>query len=136
MISVRRRPDRPQHETIVTLIDIVFFLLVFFMLIGRMDATSPFELDPPVSLGGDALPSGGETISLSVDGRLALNGVERPRDEIVRTLRDGIANAHEPLFVRINAHAATPVRHLLPLITALEALPEGDVVLVVTPPPN
>jgi len=136
MISVRRRPDRPQHETIVTLIDIVFFLLVFFMLIGRMDATSPFELAPPISVGGDALPSGGETISLAVNGRLALNGVERPREEIVQALRDSIATAVEPVFVRINAHAATPVRHLLPLITALEALPEGDVVLVVTPPPN
>lgn len=136
MIRVRRRPERPRHETIVTLIDIVFFLLVFFMLIGRMDATSPFELAPPFSIGGDSLPSGGVTVSLSVDGRLALDGVERPRDEIVRLLRDGSATAQEPLFVRINAHAATPVRHLLPLITALEALPEGDVVLVVTPPPE
>ena len=133
MISVRRRPDRPQHETIVTLIDIVFFLLVFFMLIGRMDASSPFELSPPISAGGDALPQGGMTVSLSQDGRLALDGVERPRAEIVTVLRDAIATSREPLFVRINAHADTPVRHLLPLVTALEALPEGDVVLVVTP---
>ncbi len=133
MISVRRRPDRPQHETIVTLIDIVFFLLVFFMLIGRMDASSPFELSPPISRGGDTLPQGGMTVSLAQDGRVALDGVERPRAEIVTVLRDAIAASREPLFVRINAHADTPVRHLLPLVTALEALPEGDVVLVVTP---
>ena len=73
MISVRRRPERPQHETIVTLIDIVFFLLVFFMLIGRMDATSPFELSPPISGGGEALPQGGMTVSLAQDGRIALD---------------------------------------------------------------
>ena len=133
MISVRRRPDRPQHETIVTLIDIVFFLLVFFMLIGRMDATSPFELSPPISGGGEALPQGGMTVSLSQDGRVALDGVERSRDDVVLVLRNAIAASREPLFVRINAHADTPVRHLLPLVTALEALPEGDVVLVVTP---
>ena len=133
MISVRRRPKRPQHETIVTLIDIVFFLLVFFMLIGRMDASSPFELSPPISGGGEALPAGGMTVSLSIDGRLALDGIEQPRTDVVRALQDAIARSREPVFVRINAHADTPVRHLLPLVTALEALPEGDVVLVVTP---
>ena len=133
MIRVRRRPQRPQHETIVTLIDIVFFLLVFFMLIGRMDATAPFELSPPVSDGGEALPAGGTTVSLARDGRLALDGRERSQADIVAALQDAIATASEPLFVRINADAETPVRHLLPLVTALEALPEGDVVLVVTP---
>ena len=133
MIRVRRRPERPQHETIVTLIDIVFFLLVFFMLIGRMDASSPFELSPPISGGGEALPAGGMTVSLSIDGRLALDGIEQPRTDVVRALQDAIARSREPVFVRINAHADTPVRHLLPLVTALEALPEGDVVLVVTP---
>lgn len=133
MIRVRRRPPRPQHETIITLIDIVFFLLVFFMLIGRMDATSPFELSPPISAKGDALPAGGLTVGLAVDGRLALDGVERPLGEIVQALQGLETGAAEPVFVRINAHAGTPVRHLLPLVTALESLPEGDVVLVVTP---
>ena len=42
------RPARAAHsETIVALIDVVFFLLVFFMLIGRMDATAPFDVLPP-----------------------------------------------------------------------------------------
>ena len=40
------RPTRAQHsETIIALIDVVFFLLVFFMLIGRMDATAPFDAE-------------------------------------------------------------------------------------------
>ena len=39
------RPKRDQQsETIIALIDVVFFLLVFFMLIGRMDATAPFDV--------------------------------------------------------------------------------------------
>ena len=129
----RRYQVRPQHETIITLIDVVFFLLVFFMLVGRMDATSPFELSPPISVNGDSLPSGGFTVSLAVDGRLALDGVERPRGEIVERLRAVAAASDEPLLVRINAHAGAPVRHLLRLVTALESLAKGDVVLVVTP---
>jgi biopolymer transport protein ExbD len=129
----RRHQVRPQHETIITLIDVVFFLLVFFMLVGRMDATSPFELSPPISANGDSLPSGGVTVSLAVDGRLALDGVEQPRGEIVERLRDLVSLSNEPLLVRINTHADAPVRYLLRLVTALEGLAKGDVVLVVTP---
>ncbi len=129
----RRHLGRPQHETIITLIDVVFFLLVFFMLVGRMDATSPFELSPPISVNGDSLPSGGVTVSLAVDGRLALDGVERHHGDIIERLRAVVTVSDEPLLVRINAHAGAPVRHLLRLVTALEGLAKGDIVLVVTP---
>lgn len=132
-MRLRRRQARLPHETIITLIDVVFFLLVFFMLVGRMDATSPFELSPPISLNGDALPAGGVTVSLAVDGRLALDGVVRPRGDIVERLRAVVAASEEPLLVRINAQAGAPVRYLLRLVTALESLEKGDVVLVVTP---
>lgn len=132
-MHLRRRQARLPHETIITLIDVVFFLLVFFMLVGRMDATSPFELSPPISLNGDALPAGGVTVSLAVDGRLALDGVVRPRGDIVERLRAVVAASEEPLLVRINAQAGAPVRYLLRLVTALESLERGDVVLVVTP---
>lgn len=132
-MSLRRQAARPHHETIVALIDVVFFLLVFFMLVGRMDATSPFELSPPVSVGGEALPAGGATVSLAIDGRLALDGVVRSRAELLNQLRRVAAASREPLFIRVNAHAQAPVRHLLQLVTALEGLPQADVVLVVTP---
>ena len=132
-MRIRRRKTRPQHETIVTLIDIVFFLLVFFMLIGRMDATSPFEVFPPLSQKGDALPEGGETITLAIDGRMALNGVESSRAEILQQLKARVKAGGELLFVRVNADGRAPLRYLLPLISVLESLSQGDVVLVVTP---
>lgn len=132
-LRLRRQEVRPQQETIVALIDVVFFLLVFFMLVGRMDATSPFELSPPLSTGGEALPAGGATISVAIDGRLALDGVVQSRAELLERLRAVPRDSGEPLFVRVNAHAQAPVRHLLHLVTALEGLPQADVVLVVTP---
>lgn len=129
----RRQPSRPHYETIVTLIDIVFFLLIFFMLVGRFDATSPFELSPPISTNGDALPAGGVTISIAGDGRLALDGVESELSTIAARLQEMAAQEQAPLFVRINSDASAQIRHLLRLITALEGLAGADVVLVVTP---
>ncbi len=132
-MRLRRQPSRPQHETIITLIDIVFFLLIFFMLVGRFDATSPFELAPPISTNGDGLPAGGVTISIAGDGRLALDGDESELSTIAARLDTLAKQASTPLLVRINADASAPIRHLLRLTAALEGLAAADVVLVVTP---
>lgn len=131
-MKLQRRTKRPVPETIVALIDVVFFLLVFFMLVGRMDATSPFDVIPPQALRGADMPGGGSTLTIAPDGRLALDGGEITKEQ----LRDLIAvqlAAKPDLLVRINAHKDTALRHVLPHVSTLEALGVGDVVFVVTP---
>ncbi len=123
------RAERRSHpETIVALIDVVFFLLVFFMLVGRMDATAPFEVAPPLAEMGAPMPKGGATVSVAPDGRLALDGAAMTADEVVARLSGG-----DRPFIRVNAHAETPLRRLLPLVDRLKALEAGEVMLVVTP---
>jgi biopolymer transport protein ExbD len=125
-----RPPARQAPETIIALIDVVFFLLVFFMLIGRMDATAPFEVTPPLATTGSDMPAGGITLSVSAAGDMAVDGT--PTTAPLDILLDQIAQAPETL-VRINAHHAAELRHILPLIAALEAAGAQDVALVVTP---
>ena len=129
-MRIARPPARQHPETIVALIDVVFFLLVFFMLIGRMDATAPFEVTPPVAMTGTDMPAGGITVSVSADGQMALDGV--PVADPQAALLTRIAEEPNTL-VRINAHHAAELRHILPLIAALEAGGAQDVALVVTP---
>ena len=75
-MKLTRRTPNPQSETIIALIDVVFFLLVFFMLIGRMYATAPFDVTPPQAETGADMPAGGATLSVSEAGDLALDGRE------------------------------------------------------------
>lgn len=127
------RPVRKQPpETIVALIDVVFFLLVFFMLIGRMDATAPFDVSPPTAETGADMPSGGITVSVSADGALAVDGLAVTDEDLNRTIATRLGDTSETL-VRINAHRDAELRHVLPLVTRIEALGAQDVVLVVTP---
>lgn len=134
MTRLRRPPTRTPPETIIALVDVVFFLLVFFMLIGRLDATAPFQVTPPVSALGADLPGGGSTISVGADGALALDGA--PADEAEILARVSEAHAALPdLRVRINADGAAEARHLLPLAAALSDAGIRDVVLIVTPTP-
>lgn len=101
-MKLARRPRRRAPETIVALIDVVFFLLVFFMLVGRMDATAPFDVLPPLASGGADMPGGGVTLSVSSEGVLALDGVLRDRAEVLRALAEVLARDPDTL-VRINA---------------------------------
>ncbi|WP_386630557.1 ExbD/TolR family protein [Sulfitobacter geojensis] len=129
-MRLTRPPVRQAPETIIALINVVFFLLVFFMLIGRMDATAPFEVSPPIAATGSDMPAGGITLSVSAAGDMAVDGT--PTTAPLDILLDQIAQAPETL-VRINAHHAAELRHILPLIAALEAAGAQDVALVVTP---
>jgi biopolymer transport protein ExbD len=134
MMRLRRRPERTPPETIIALIDVVFFLLVFFMLIGRMDATSPFEVIPPLGLTGADLPCGGATVAISPDGRQALDGTEMSQSELLAALAPRL-QADPALLIRVNGHHATELGAVLPLVAEIEALGARDVVLVVTPNP-
>lgn len=125
-----RRRETP--ETIIPLIDVVFFLLIFFMLIGRMDATAPFEVTPAVAATGQDMPGGGATLSISEDGALALNGSATNPAAALTALTDILADNPRAL-VRINAHKDAELQEILPLVAAIEALGAQDVVLVVTP---
>lgn len=127
------RPKRAaQSETIIALIDVVFFLLVFFMLIGRMDATAPFEVRPPMAQTGRDMPAGGITLAIAADGALALDGDEINKQDLATELSAQLAQQPD-LRLRINAHRAAELRHVLPYVTQAEELGIRDVVLVVTP---
>lgn len=131
-MKLKRRAGGQESETIVALIDVVFFLLVFFMLIGRMDATAPFDVIPPSAQTGTDMPAGGATLSVAGDGALALDGRELTRADAKEALAE--LRASDPgLRLRINAHREAELRNVLPLIGAAEAMGIRDVVLVVTP---
>ena len=131
-MRVARRPRRAAPETIVALIDVVFFLLVFFLLVGRMDATAPFEVLPPRSAAGTDLPGGGATVAVGADGALALDG--RATDPGALAADLSARAASEPgMRVRVQAHRDAPLAEVLPLVGRIEALGIAEIVLVVTP---
>ncbi len=133
-MKLNRTRNHPESETIVALIDVIFFLLVFFMLVGRMDATAPFEIIPPIAASGSDVPAGGTTISVGSEGFFALNGGAIDREALLGRIASTLA-ADPAAPLRIQAHAATELRHVLPLVAQIEALGARDLSFVVTPDP-
>lgn len=131
-MRLRRADHRPAPEPIIALVDVVFFLLVFFLLVARLDASAPFEVLPPIATSGQDMPGGGVTLSVARDGALAVNGSDAGDDWLDRVTAAATRDA--ATLIRINAHRDVALRHVLPLITALERAALGEVVIVVTPP--
>ncbi|MGX0978300.1 biopolymer transport protein ExbD [Roseovarius sp. MBR-51] len=131
-MKLSRPQRRTPPETIIALIDVVFFLLVFFMLIGRMDATAPFEVRPATAFTGSHMPAGGATVSVAPAGTLALDGKEAIASAVLTILSEQLETEPD-LLVRINAHRDVVMADLLPLVAEIEALGARDIVLVVTP---
>lgn len=132
-MKLKRSAKRRQPETIIALIDVVFFLLVFFMLIGRLEATAPFDLRPATAITGADMPAGGTILAISAAGDLALEGAPLEAGALLETLRARL-EADPGLTVRVNAHRDASLGVLLPLVGRIEALGAREVVLVVSPP--
>lgn len=127
-MKLTRKHRREPPESIIPLIDVVFFLLIFFMLIGRMDATAPFSVIPAIAQTGSDMPGGGTTISISAIGKLALDGTAIEEPALITSLK-----ADPKPLVRINVHKDAELRHFLPMVAEIEKLGGRDIVLVVTP---
>lgn len=132
-LKLRRPSPRPISEPVIALVDVVFFLLVFFMLVARMDASAPFEVIPPSTHAGESLPSGGATVAIGKDGDIAINGTISDKADWARVLTEAMQRDRAS-FVRLNADGGASLAHVLPIVTTLEDGAFGNVVLVVTPP--
>ncbi|MBY8977088.1 biopolymer transporter ExbD [Rhodobacteraceae bacterium NNCM2] len=69
-----RKSRQLDDERILPLINVVFLLLIFFMVVGRLAASDPFEITPPESLSDGAPVSDGLLVAVGANGELALNG--------------------------------------------------------------
>ena len=112
--------SKNDEERVLPLINVVFLLLIFIMLGGRLADSDPFRIDPPRSRSDAAAPQREMTVLIGAKGRLALDGqmVERAkfRSEIARRVsRDGISR----VLVRADGQAEA-----IRVISVMEVLRE------------
>lgn len=74
--------DGPVQEPMLPLINIVFLLLIFFMIAGSLQKLGPFEVDPPASQTAEARPE--ETIVLwfGKAGEIGINDLTGDLDRL------------------------------------------------------
>lgn len=75
---ILRRPDqreRPAYDHMIPLINIVFLMLIFFMVVGQIVTPDLFTVHPPESHSEEDATSEGVVILVDPEGRIAVDNV-------------------------------------------------------------
>ncbi len=118
---IRHAPTRPKRDPSIALINIVFLMLVFFLIAG----TIATPLDPDLELVETANLDGTEppdALVLSADGTLSFRGAPVTPAQYMQTQQDGP--------VRIVPDRNSSGQELIRLSTALRAEGATSVILV------
>lgn len=132
-----RHLAQPRHrrvsddERILPLINIVFLLLIFFMVAGQLAASDRFVIEPPSSV-SESKPAGRVTVLVGTDQRLAVDGERVVMDmlsDTVSTMLDGGSDRQ----VRVKADGRVPALRVVAIMEKLrDAGAEGIELLTVT----
>ncbi|NDK34411.1 ExbD/TolR family protein [Rhodovulum sulfidophilum] len=118
--------QRTRGESIVPMINVVFLLLIFFLMSARLVPPAPFEAEPPRADGAE--PAAGEMLHLSAAGDLAFGAA---RGEAVFAALAARPEAAGPLVIR--ADAGVEAAALARLAARLTAEGQGPLRLVTVP---
>lgn len=110
---------RRTGDDMLPLVNIVFLLLIFFMLAGAVSTPDPLNVQPPQSMvdaAGDRLPS---MLVVGADGRLALGREVFTLEGLAPRIDAWLAVAPPGFPLTVKADAETEA---LAIVTLLEAL--------------
>ncbi|MBY6057969.1 biopolymer transporter ExbD [Leisingera daeponensis] len=68
-------PRRPRGESIVPMINVVFLLLIFFLMTSRLAQPDPFDVTPP-DAASETAPEAEPVLYIGADGRMHFDGAE------------------------------------------------------------
>ena len=124
-------PRKPQTESIVPMINVVFLLLIFFLMTVQIAPPEPFEVTPPEAKA--ETPAGGELVlHLSAEGKLAFRDTLGEGAIAAAATEAEICGDCEVLTLR--ADSAVPARRLAALLPELSAAGFSAIELVTAAP--
>ena len=101
-ISRRRRPS------LTPMIDVVFLLLIFFMLVARFGVDKVIDINLPSALGKNAQYEGAPRLVEIKSGNIvSLNGSEIPLEELSNNLSELMPSPDALIILRSSAEANT-----------------------------
>lgn len=106
-------------ERVLPLINVVFLLLIFFMVAGRLAASDPFNIDPPKS-GSDGQPSRELLVLVGTQSRLAVDGETVDRAGLESAVSEHLAGDGEGL-VRVKADGRVAATRVVAVMEQLRA---------------
>ncbi len=92
-MKLKQQTTRADSEDkILPLINVIFLLLIFFMITGALTMSDPFEIEAPVSSSEADEPHDDFQVFISDDGDFALNEEVLAQEDVLRRLELALDN--------------------------------------------
>ncbi len=109
--------------SLTPMIDVVFIMLIFYMVAGRPTLPDPFGIDPPLSASESLQDPQELTVLVDAEGHLALDGTVIPEDSLTSSVAERLSDS-ESVQVRLKADAQVQA---IEVIAVMELLREAGV---------
>ncbi|MDO6462305.1 biopolymer transporter ExbD [Granulosicoccaceae sp. 1_MG-2023] len=114
------------EDNLIPMINIIFLLLIFFMVAGQIMINANVQL--PASLSDSPVSDSSLMLVLQADGTLLLEGESLPVGQLAAALQEAGAGADSPVVAHVDA--ALPAQALDPLMVAVREAGIGRLTLV------
>ncbi|MDE0129206.1 MAG: biopolymer transporter ExbD [Gammaproteobacteria bacterium] len=110
----RQRKPQTQENSMIPLINVVFLMLAFFMILGQIERSDAVRLDPPDSLSLEVQGDYAATLLITAQQSLYLNDRPLRREQLAGEIRRILDTAADPQSVRVlvKADATLPATEL------------------------
>jgi biopolymer transport protein ExbD len=110
-----------QDDNLIPLINIVFLMLIFFMVAGHISESDPIQVQPPGSISEQHSDVKPLTIVVSTEGLIAVGQDQVSEQELTAAITQHFEQGEDPqsfrLLVKVDANLAVEkLQHILSLI--------------------
>lgn len=114
-VEFNRTTRKPRQVALISLIDVMFVLLLFFMIAGHLEEFSPVPVDLPVADSGQLLDEGPIKITLGAKGEILINEQRFLPGSVGDEMRRQLANNPQRV-ITIKADANQQANQLVSLL--------------------
>ena len=111
------------------MVNVVFLLLIFFMLVGRIAPNDSLDVSLPVSESGQAQSDELTQIVIAADGRMVLNGSELDMPALIGVVTDMVTQDSTKRF-ELKADAKLEANRLILIMEVLRQAGVEELALV------
>jgi len=127
---------RESDDRLIPLINVVFLMLIFFLLAGSIRTPDPFEIALPVSTSEQVRPSETLVLMVGADGQMSIDAAfiedDRPdalREALAARWRDDESSTGPQLRkIEIQADQALPIARLSVILSAVAGADEVSLI--------
>lgn len=118
-----QRKPQTQENSMIPLINVVFLMLAFFMILGQIESSDAVRLDPPDSLSLEVQGDYTATLLITAQQSLYLNDRPLRREQLAGEIRRILEAAADPQGVRVlvKADAMLPATELRLVLARLRS---------------